>query len=461
MTSDPSRLISEIEERIDEQQATCAFRVKKFPDDIRKYYWDDDDDARNGVAAGSTMAQDVLLQLLVTPKLILDIRPMDSRSFKKMYGITFGQLNILSKRGFIIPHIYIYKDRQYREYAKYPLLCSTLSKFGRPNDEWIRQFLEKKYCFNDHLEKSVTLINKSQIRSNFDIMRQFLRKDIQNFEMFCHVYGQRLAYLSTIGREYSPDIGEHILDGLKQPSQIENTLYLFNTAKELVASHTTASFGGFVHWNTDAQRQIFSSTQTLAHFLPSKGKINILPSKFVPASALEYARDIMERSRYLLEMRRNVRVKSIAEQTQLNFEEYLELLEILKDGKLGRHVENIHNFIDGNNGSTRVSLEELKEEEGILNEYLGKHGGVEKFSDAIGKVTSRFAADQPFAPGEPITDAVNFLFTFIANVPSRIKEVAHDHLTRVMYGHGFKRPYFMVQEWRTLKRELKILDQNE
>lgn len=101
---------------------------------VRTFYWGSRNEFSCGVAHevyDPHFRFPVLPQLLVTPRLIVNILPMPTSEFSYRYGVTPTQMRRLADEEFVVPNVYYFLLNGWQAYSKYRSLWPLLEHSSR------------------------------------------------------------------------------------------------------------------------------------------------------------------------------------------------------------------------------------------------------------------------------------------------------------------------------------------
>lgn len=370
-------------------------------DDVEIYYWGAK--ARFGARGNSALpgpGRSVWRQLLLTPALIVDILPVPHRQFVEYYGMDATQMLKLAEKGYIIPNFYHFKNNKWRNYAKYPSITKLLANYGRANTLWIKEYLSVRYDFesieNDKTDFFININNKLGDAEVKQLMEASHGR-IEDWASFATVYGQRLAYIHAIGGNKYEGAVKWIEKSFETPGLRVTAITTLNAIKNLIASETTAAYGG---QSTDVEENVQDFSASLPYL-----------RQLVPASDLagHEMRDISpEVHAYVQDVVRRLAKVEVPEATRIKegksdrlgtpaFEQLQELLKKLKkeDGPLGRHINNLTEEIISTGKDLEPTLQSLRKLEAEIESEFWHFRGLRKTLDDLGSTLTRFGVTSP------------------------------------------------------------------
>jgi hypothetical protein len=277
-----------------------------------------------------------LEQLIATPNLIVDVRPLDKREFLATYGVSEEQMTTLASEGYVVPNIYNYKREGWRHYAKREELVRLLAEYGRTNTEWIAGFLHKFFDF-DTIVKRHTQFFEALPLTGME-KQEVLSADhnkADSWDTFAAVAGQRLAYVDTLARSVYPTLVDEIKARFAQGPSRLLAISLLSAAYQLEARDVTASYGGVVPYTED---QLTAMRGLMTRLSEKNAKHRTSKMREVlPATALQFSTDLLNRAKSLrLPTLVPATSASATKLTKADFKTYREVLASVRDGRVGR-----------------------------------------------------------------------------------------------------------------------------
>ncbi len=436
-----------LERRIADQRITIKKRLseRKTPV-IQEYYWGSQRPELYGVSAVPQPGNSILSQLLLTPALIVDILPLPSARFVEIYGVDSDQMYALADEGFIIPNIYHYKSDGWRDYLPYPSIVNLLVRYGRPNAEWITAYLEKAYGFARVEERHTEFFNSVDLSSaERDEVIAASHNRVNRWERFAPIYGQRLAYIEVLGGETFAEVVQWIQEQYQHRVGRVKAIQVLNASKHLIATETTAAYGGVATYVPDNLKDISASLAMIRELTPRKLK----PPIAVPLAAYEFAEELSQRAR-------RVRLPSFgmkehpptAPLSKAEFRKYKEILRSLRDGRLGRLVDEMTAAISDQTSDLAPTLDEYRELAIELDSRLRPIAPVAAGLDRLGSFFLKVDKMEP-----PQDDFVSWWF-FLGNQVKLTAAALHEVEVTPLFHHG--RPRRLYTEWKAVKRAIGL-----
>lgn len=392
--------LNHLEKRIGDQKQLIAGRLAGRIPNVRQYYWGASKIAAHGMSGRPDGSYSLIPQLLGTPHLIVDILPIPSREFVHRYGLTLHQMSELAERGHIIPNIYHYKGGAWKEYGKYPAVTKLLIQYGRPNNEWITSYLECKYHFSrseqEHTQDLLDLrLTKRQQGRAIDATHGRL----STWQAFCSVYGQRLAYIDVLGGDTHKNTVLWIKRNIRNPALCKEAVKVLNASKRLIASETTAAFGGkLIHTPTDLL-EIKEALPILTQLDPKtySGFARLRRAEFESkpmVDARRYLQSVVDRIAKRVPAARES-ISAIGELDAPQFASYLRALEAVKDGRVGALVDRMTTSLLCSERGFELAFSEYLELERELNDSLKALAPVGSVLQQIGSFLLRVDDQTP------------------------------------------------------------------
>lgn len=190
-------------------------------------------------------------QLLVTPRLIVDLVPLPKEEFSRRYGVTPEQMLQLTEEGFLVPNVYHFFRDGWRDYANYRSLWQILKhRSTRINALWISAYLDKRHRFSSISTKAASFFETQlpMIESNESKrILNALGGAATSLERIPDICGHQLAYLQTLGKNTCGEIVEEIQNKWETNGSRAEAIRLLKATQGLTVGALTAAFGGRSH----------------------------------------------------------------------------------------------------------------------------------------------------------------------------------------------------------------------
>lgn len=444
---------STLSRRINEQISYVQRRLQKHTSNITQYYWGETKLNRCGIAATPASGRSVIAQLLVTPKLIVDILPLPKPAFVDTYGVDASQMYKLAAEGFIIPNIYHYKNDGWREYLPFQTIAELLSNYGRPNTEWITRYLNSIHNFQDierrfsDFFREITIPNSEQRAA----LKAFHCR-VDEWERFTSVAGQRLAYIQVLAGPHAINIVEKIQEYYLHPDHRIRALRLLNASKYLLATETTAAFGGCP---TDTEEQITDFRMSVTDLQDltetDRDQLENKRSHRSPSQAeIEFAVVVAERCRKVkIPLYGEPKHSQTSELSKAQFRNYMKVLRKVGDGRLGQLTHKMSVELMDPNINIEPTLDEYRQMARELNDGLKKLPVVASALNKVGTYLYKAVEQSPLGDGsmESVLLTAGTTAHFLAGWVDDIEMIPL-----------FKRKYprQLYATWRLVKSALKI-----
>ena len=436
--------------RIKDQKRQIRRRKEKYSrSSIGEWYWGRSIPPVWGMGTNPNLQVSLLSQLLLTPKLIVDIWPVPDEQFIKMYGVKHEQMYKLAQKGFLIPNFYHFKADGWRNYIPFSKLAAILADYGRTNTLWIKEYLETICEFSDKEDEYAKFLNTAPLSiTDKENLIKITGGRTPNWESFIAAYSQRFAYLDALGGDDLALVVEKIKWWYNNPENCWIAIKALNATKSLVASKTTAAFGGIYRLQPDHLEDIRIVYKKLRELAPA-GAIPPPELNLLPEETRRLVLEVAEKSKYVKDRLRFT--GTVNQTTTLNddeFNSYIELLGKIKDGRLGNMMDALAQRLVEPDSDLDPTIDGLRE---LLEEIDGQLISLRPFALQL----KRFGNIPTQMPPEPPTDtpwkpifmvaglAVHCVAEFIENA-----EMA-PLLRR-------KHPLHLYGQWRHIKRSLGI-----
>lgn len=446
------------------------------------FYWGDQKLLTCGIASGITEREQsfpLLPQLLLTPKLIVDILPLPESEYIYRYGVSFKQLLSLTEEGFIIPNIYYYYNEGWKEYAHIKKLWPILfHKASRINAEWISGYLDKRHRFSSH-KKSLQIFFESELNkiSNSEQKRILRATDgaVDKIVRIPEVFGHRMAYLVTLGKSNPrmQSVVDRIQELWKSRGSRHKAIKLIQAAQGLTIGALTAAYGGKSYITNLQYERLHEYVSRIVPISPSTTTIDLL-------NDLERRNDLKEQAEFCLNIANelaglNLTRFSEGENTiplleafpldDQQFEEYVKVLknQSIQSAALSVLVEEIRTDLVNESKSPDVKeyLETIHELESLLKPLPMVPAFLNKLSDISYFLSETFtpSSSQPQAPETfHISLLLHFLFTQASGGIKCMANTIDGHEYKSLFASS--RNKVLCEQWRNIKKNIKQMRKN-
>lgn len=201
----------------------------------------------------------VLALLTLHPKLIVDLRPYDEKTFAKTYGVTPHQFAELVRRDYVIPNLYEFDSDRVRGFEKHRAHTEVLGQiiqpdFTRCRINSIRRtalfsiFGANKKDYNQHVSQGMDIFHDAVLAIDADLLKELTRSADANGATTR--LAQNWAYVKVLGSQ--DEQFSHWLSGVeksppKNSPDAEEAIRSLVFFKRFRTNGYTASFGGT--WN--------------------------------------------------------------------------------------------------------------------------------------------------------------------------------------------------------------------
>lgn len=363
----------------------------------------------------------LLSQLLVTPRLIVNIVPLPPQKFAQRYGVTSAQLHELIAHGFVIPSIYHYYNNGWHDYAKHRHLWPILEHPAtRINGKWISAYLDRYFRFSRVREKTQALFQDT-LPSGIDEvgLLKAIGQPEGSMEGLFAKCGQQLAYLETLGIKMNPrldKINQKIKRLWAEAGRQVEAANLLKATKDIVLSDVTAAFGGRYHMTETEYDTIHRyATQVVSLSELTKGQTFLadVEQKTHFRELAEFLLGEVDRLRGIPLQeeadRKAQRGEGVLEPDE--FKSYLHVLHksVVTEGRLGQFADEIRIHLIGKKSNTNISnyREAISEIELSLRPFPLVGAGLRRISN-VTSALSIFNEHNPAPSGEGIAMWISF-----------------------------------------------------
>ncbi len=327
-----------------------------------------------GNAVAAKYREPLLPQLLLTPALIVDMYDDNERDFVSRFGVTTAQFRMLAEEQFVVPMIYLSKGDAWRRYAKHAEVAGIIAAHGRPHNDIVQFYLQKKYRFSEQYEKQTAFfrtvpLTPEDIDAVIKSTHGSLRRDEE--AKIPEYLGQRLAYIASLGDASVQSAVLTVRDMYATPGLRASALALLNGAKTLVATKVTAAFGGRVAISGPQLDDIDEAI--LACSLPEAHSDRVSEPEFA------YASTLLDRSN---EIRPSDGSRIRWPLSDDEFASFLKVVRECRDGAVARLLLSLQSLLDGT--SHDRSLRNYLEREREVEDRLHPFGGLARLAGRVG-----------------------------------------------------------------------------
>ena len=439
-----SRNQGRLERRINDELDRIGRELAKKPGSVEEYYWSSAKIRNFGVSTTPAPGASVPAQLLVTPRLIVDIHPLSPGKFAAYYGVDAAQLTKLAYMGFVVPNFYHYKSEGWQDYLEYPPLVDLLAEFGRVNSEWITRYLSEVTDYRNAERRCSTFFREVRVsESDRESVLNATHRAVTHWDRFPEVYGQRLAYIEVLGGEKLKPVVSAIKDWYRDPGRRIDAVKVLCAAKALIATEVTAAYGGVV---TDSEQTLSDVRQAIDTLEDLLGKRPRLTARRVRRSEIHFAEELIAKTK-------RVKLHRFGESpprrkvalTSAEFKKFIKVLGKVKDGRLGELMDAMSMSLDPTNQAD-LSLDEYREVARELDEDLRWLAPVAVGLDRIGN--SLMILDE----SSPRTD--DFWWTLLGPNVKVFAARLHGHEMTPLVRR--RHPRRLYVRWRSVKRALDL-----